>query len=224
MSRGNLKIIFGLLSAIVLTSPCYAQMDNAPMVMDNAIMTPPMEEVMINTVEPITEIVGEDAAEDDMADGVDASAQAIAIIEGTKEDSELYGEVEFVETKDGLSVTVEVYNAPIGKHGIHIHENGSCEDAGNAAGGHFNPDSMQHGMVANDGLAKAHVGDLGNIEVDQYGDGLLTTFIPGASLAQGKYSVIGKAIILHEKEDDFGQPTGNAGSRIGCGVIEKTTE
>jgi Cu-Zn family superoxide dismutase len=29
-------------------------------------------------------------------------------------------------------------------------------------------------------------------------------------------------VILHEKEDDFGQPTGNAGGRIGCGVIHST--
>jgi Cu-Zn family superoxide dismutase len=29
----------------------------------------------------------------------------------------------------------------------------------------------------------------------------------------------GRAIILHEKMDDFSQPTGNAGGRIGCGTI-----
>ena len=33
--------------------------------------------------------------------------------------------------------------------------------------------------------------------------------------------VVGKAIMVHDKADDFTtQPTGNAGSRIGCGVIE----
>ncbi|MBI3323135.1 MAG: superoxide dismutase family protein, partial [Candidatus Omnitrophica bacterium] len=29
----------------------------------------------------------------------------------------------------------------------------------------------------------------------------------------------GRSLILHEKVDDFGQPLGNAGGRIGCGVI-----
>jgi superoxide dismutase, Cu-Zn family len=26
-------------------------------------------------------------------------------------------------------------------------------------------------------------------------------------------------VIVHAKPDDFGQPVGNAGARIGCGVI-----
>jgi Cu-Zn family superoxide dismutase len=37
----------------------------------------------------------------------------------------------------------------------------------------------------------------------------------------GKDSIVGKAIIVHEKVDDFKtQPTGNAGTRVACGVIE----
>ena len=68
------------------------------------------------------------------------------------------------------------------------------------------------------GLEAAHAGDMGNIEIDEDGDGLLKVELAGLSL-EGDNAVMGKAIILHEKEDDFGQPTGNAGGRIGCGVI-----
>ena len=214
MNTKTLQIFLGLWLSFGVAGALYAQMEPTNATVDNSAEP-------TTAVEGMDETASEDIADEEMVgEEVPGGVQAIAIIEGTSEDSELYGEVELVENPDGLSVTAEVYNAPQGKHGIHIHENGNCDDAGNAAGGHFNPDGVQHGMVANDGLAKAHVGDLGNIEVDEYGDGYLSTFIPGASLAEGKYNVIGKAIILHEKEDDMGQPTGNAGGRIGCGIIE----
>ena len=210
----KIKTLLTMLMVCALSSFVYAQQET------NTMMDTEMDS-MTNIDEPaMNEMPTDDSIDDESLDESPSAVQAIAIIEGTKEDSELYGEVEFTETKDGLSVTAEVYNAPPGKHGIHVHEKGSCEEAGNAAGGHFNPDGVDHGMVSKDGLAKAHVGDLGNIEVDEYGDGYLTSFIPGASLTQGKYNVTGKAVILHEKEDDMSQPTGNAGIRIGCGVIE----
>ena len=37
----------------------------------------------------------------------------------------------------------------------------------------------------------------------------------------GPNSVVGKAVIFHEKADDLTtQPTGNAGGRFGCGVMQ----
>jgi len=38
----------------------------------------------------------------------------------------------------------------------------------------------------------------------------------------GKNAVIGRGIVIHAKPDDGGQPTGNAGDRIGVGVIGVT--
>lgn len=42
----------------------------------------------------------------------------------------------------------------------------------------------------------------------------------------GQHSVIGRALVVHENEDDLGKgghelskSTGNAGGRVGCGVI-----
>lgn len=129
------------------------------------------------------------------------------------------------ETDEGaLAVSIQVSGAPPGKHGIHIHQFGDCSDTGKAAGGHYNPDGVSHGYLPDDGLTKAHAGDLGNIEIGQDGTGTLELTIPGLSVGDGPYTVAGRAIILHEKVDDFGQPTGNAGGRIGCGTIVITSE
>ena len=148
------------------------------------------------------------------------AAQSKAVIKGTAPDSKILGEVTLTEINGGLMVEVKVSNVPPGKHGFHIHENGSCEDMGKAAGGHFNPDGVMHGDMPKDGPMKAHAGDMGNIEVGADGTGTLKLLLAEDTLKAGKYGVTGKAIILHEKEDDFGQPTGNAGGRIGCGIIQ----
>ncbi len=148
------------------------------------------------------------------------AAQGKAVITGTSVDSKVSGVVDLTEQKDGLMVMVNVTGAPAGKHGIHFHENGSCAEGGKAAGGHFNPDKVMHGFMPKDGPMNAHVGDMGNIDVGPDGTGMLHVVLPGVSLEQGKYAVNGKSVILHEKEDDFSQPTGNAGARIGCGIIE----
>ena len=150
------------------------------------------------------------------------AAEATALIKGTEEGSNVSGVVMLVEKGEGLEITVNVGNVPPGKHGFHIHENGSCAEKGNAAGGHYNPDHVMHGLVMNDGFTASHAGDFGNIEIADDGTGSLKIFIPGLTLTGERYNVAGKAIILHEKEDDFGQPTGNAGARIGCGIIEMT--
>ena len=152
------------------------------------------------------------------------AAQGKAVIKGTATDSKIEGWVTLTEVPEGLKVEAEVKNvSPTGKHGFHIHENGSCEDAGKAAGGHFNPDGVSHGLLEKDGHEHAHAGDLGNIEIKEDGTGKLDALLAGASLTEGKYNVNGKSVILHEKEDDFSQPTGNAGGRIGCGIIEVET-
>ncbi len=147
------------------------------------------------------------------------AATAKAVIVGTTPESMVSGEALFIEENGGLTVEATVSNLTIGKHGFHIHENGSCEDSGKAAGGHFNPDNAMHGLMPKDGMGHAHPGDMGNIDVGPDRTGKVKVFLTGVSLAEGKYAVAGKSIIVHEKEDDFSQPTGNAGGRVGCGII-----
>ena len=144
---------------------------------------------------------------------------AVVVIKGTAEGSPVSGKAVLKDTAEGLRVTAEVSGVSPGKHGFHIHQFGACGDSGKAAGGHFNPDAVTHGFLPQDGFLKAHAGDLGNIEVASDGTGKYEVMIHGLSLSGGKYSVGGRSIVLHEKEDDFGQPLGNAGARIGCGGI-----
>ena len=142
-----------------------------------------------------------------------------AAIRATTEGSTVSGSATLTDTPAGLQVAIEVTGVSPGRHGLHIHQYGGCGDAGKAAGGHYNPAGAPHGFLPADGAAKAHAGDMGNIEVGPDGTGSATVVLPGVSLGRGAHSVGGRAIILHEKVDDFGQPTGNAGGRIGCGPI-----
>jgi len=105
-----------------------------------------------------------------------------------------------------------------GEHGAHVHEKGDCSSPdGKSAGGHYNPQNKDHGLP---GADKRHLGDLGNITIGKDGKGSLDITAPGANLKDNDpMSFVGRAIIVHAKKDDGGQPVGNAGDRIGCGVI-----
>ena len=81
---------------------------------------------------------------------------------------------------------------------------------------------MTHG--SKDSLTR-HFGDLGNVETDLEGK-IMTKITDDTISLAGQYSIIGRTVVLHEKEDDLGlnsdngsKTTGNAGPRIACGVI-----
>lgn len=147
------------------------------------------------------------------------SAMGKASIQGTKEDSDITGELKFEDTPKGLKISGSVDNISSGDHGFHIHEFGDCGDEGKNAGSHFNPDQKPHGHAMKDGSMKVHPGDMGNLTVNEKGSASIDLLIPGVSLTGGKYAVSGRTVIIHDKKDDFGQPTGNAGNRIACGPI-----
>jgi Cu-Zn family superoxide dismutase len=143
----------------------------------------------------------------------------MADIHGTAEGSPIKGTAHLEDTASGLHVQAQLVNVPAGAHGFHIHEFGSCDGLGKAAGGHYNPLTTPHGQVLKEGIHHAHAGDMGNITAEANGNASIDVTIPGVTLSGGKFDVAGRAIILHEKADDFSQPTGNAGGRIGCGTI-----
>jgi Cu-Zn family superoxide dismutase len=132
------------------------------------------------------------------------------------------GFVTLEDTPKGLKVSAVIDQAPAGVHGFHIHEFGDCGEEGKLAGSHYNPTQSPHGHIMKDGMKKAHIGDLGNIVIGTDGSGHVDAVIPNLHLTGGKYNVAGRAFIIHDKKDDFGQPTGNAGGRIGCGPIVLT--
>ncbi|HTM44108.1 MAG TPA: superoxide dismutase family protein, partial [Polyangiaceae bacterium] len=89
---------------------------------------------------------------------------------------------------------------------------------GSSAGGHFNPQSNDHGLPDKE---HRHLGDLGNIKIGADGKGSYDIMVAGANLADSDpNSFLGRSIVVHEKKDDGGQPTGNSGGRIGCGEIK----
>jgi superoxide dismutase, Cu-Zn family len=131
------------------------------------------------------------------------------------------GEVTFTQDAKGVHITGSFTGMAFGEHGFHIHEKGDCSAPdGSSAGGHFNPTNAHHG--ARD-ASERHAGDLGNLKADPYGMARLDITDDKISL-DGPSSIVGKAVIIHEKADDFQtQPAGNAGARIACGVIEAKT-
>jgi Cu-Zn family superoxide dismutase len=133
--------------------------------------------------------------------------------------SQAVGMVHFQQMSDGsVEVSVDLTNVPPGVHGFHIHDKGDCGDNGNAAGGHFNPMSMPHG--APDAVSH-HAGDFGNVTADASGKVSTKFTTHSITVAAGANSVVGHAVILHGNPDDLTtQPTGNAGPRIACGVVE----
>ena len=154
-----------------------------------------------------------------------ASARAesgVAMIKGTTPGSSVAGSVLFQDVPSGLRVSVRLSGLEPGQHAFHIHEYGSCENAGQAAGSHYNPLGAPHGFLPKDGIHRAHGGDMGNITAAEDGSANLELTLPKIALAHGKYAVAGRAVIVHEKKDDFSQPAGNAGGRVGCGLIVVT--
>lgn len=145
--------------------------------------------------------------------------KAIAIIE-SRSDSHVSGKARFHEVNGKVTLTIKIEGAEPGTHAVHLHEKGDCAapDAA-SAGGHWNPAHEDHGKWA---ASPFHRGDIGNIEVGADGKGTFTLTtdlwtIGGAP----ETDVIGKGIIIHAKADDFTtQPTGNAGGRVGCGVVQ----
>jgi Cu-Zn family superoxide dismutase len=132
------------------------------------------------------------------------------------------GTATFSEAKNGaeLSIKLALKNLPAGEHAVHIHANPVCDAPDfKGAGGHFNPESKQHGM---DNPMGHHAGDLPqNVTIGENHTGEVTYKVKYLSLGTDPAtSVIGHSIMVHEKADDMKtDPTGNAGNRIACGVI-----
>ncbi|MDP9051227.1 MAG: superoxide dismutase family protein [Acidobacteriota bacterium] len=132
------------------------------------------------------------------------------------------GTASFKESKDGkeLIISLKLKNLPPGDHAVHIHANSVCDQPDfKGAGGHFNPETKQHGM---DNPMGHHAGDLPkNVTVGEDHTAQATFKVNYLSLgADASTSVIGHSIMIHEKADDMKtDPTGNAGNRIACGVI-----
>ena len=138
-------------------------------------------------------------------------------------DGKKVGEATLTETKMGVLISATLENLPPGVHAFHIHETGKCEAPFKTAGGHFNPEGAKHGMMSEMGK---HAGDLPNIHVPDGGKLSIETLAHDVTLKPGQknslFDADGSALVIHAKADDnLGDPAGNAGDRIACGVIAK---
>ena len=146
----------------------------------------------------------------------EAPQRAVCVLRGTAGHEGVHGIVTFTRQGDRVRVVAHVKGLTPGRHGFHIHTYGdlSAPD-GTSAGGHFNPEGVRHGLP---GQRPRHVGDMGNLEADAHGVATLDRLDDRIRLS-GPHGVIGRAIVVHAKPDDGGQPTGHAGARVAVGVI-----
>lgn len=133
--------------------------------------------------------------------------EAMACVAG---EGGLQGIVKFYRIPCGTLVVAEIGGLPVNDTGffaLHIHEGSSCGGENFAdTGGHYNPGGEAH---------PRHAGDLPPL-LYRNGKALLAVetdrFTPR--------EIIGRTVVIHSCADDFhSQPAGNAGRKIGCGVI-----
>jgi len=143
---------------------------------------------------------------------------AIAVFEG-----KINGIVKFEE--EGKYIIIHIQLKGLSKnalHGFHVHEAGDLTDKCESMCAHFNPYNKSHGGP---GSKDRHVGDLGNLKTDKYGNVNIIMRDTMIKL-KGKANIIGRGLIIHADEDDLGEGTnnaskinGNAGKRIACAII-----
>jgi Cu-Zn family superoxide dismutase len=127
-----------------------------------------------------------------------------------------------------VSVIFQINGPPNQIHAIHIHEFGDLRKGCDSLGSHFNPTGDTHGCIFYN--MPRHAGDLiNNLRFDDQGNFVFQYKDPLISLYPSYNSIIGRSIVIHEKQDDLGLgqgnekeeslKTGNAGKRICCAVI-----
>jgi Cu-Zn family superoxide dismutase len=132
------------------------------------------------------------------------------------------GSVNLTQTSQGVLINASVKGLPPGEHAFHVHAVGKCEPPFNSAGGHFNPGGKKHGLMSPEG---PHAGDMPNLHIPQSGDLTVEVLNTAITLEKGKpnsvFDADGSAVIIHAGSDDYkSDPTGEAGGRIACGVIQ----
>ncbi len=146
--------------------------------------------------------------------------RATAQLKPTK-GSKAIGEATFEQVGSKVKVFIFAQGLkPNSEHGLHIHEVGDCSSGdGMSTKGHFNPHGKPHGNPAG---GDRHAGDLPALKANKAGRAKVEVELDTISVGPGPGSIIGRGLIIHADPDDYKtQPTGNAGARIACGVIQR---
>jgi Cu-Zn family superoxide dismutase len=132
------------------------------------------------------------------------------------------GSAELTQTPAGVLIKLSLKGLPAGERAFHIHGVGKCEPPFTSAGGHFNPGGKKHGILAKEGH---HAGDMPNLHVPASGELTIEVVNAAVTLEKGRpnslFQTGGTALVIHAGKDDYkSDPTGEAGGRIACGVIQ----
>ncbi|MGN0648071.1 MAG: superoxide dismutase family protein [Oscillospiraceae bacterium] len=142
---------------------------------------------------------------------------ATAALQGSAAYPNIHGTVRFYQMRNGVLIAAEVSGLPYARgdcqhpvFGFHIHAGSQCEgdrhDPFSGAMAHYNPANCDHPF---------HAGDLPPL-FGNHGDAFCVFLTDRFALLE----IIGKTVILHGNADDFNtQPSGNAGTKLACGVI-----
>ncbi|KOC67190.1 Copper chaperone for superoxide dismutase [Habropoda laboriosa] len=155
-------------------------------------------------------------------------SSAVAMLGGNSGysvDNKVMGVIRFAQTPDGCLIDGTVDGLTPGKHGMHIHECGDISQGCDSVGDHFNPNYTIHGGPEDD-VFKRHVGDLGNIMVNDSGRATFRIIDKLVKIPD----IIGRSLVITEKPDDLGRGDnliskidGNSGNRLACGIIARSS-
>jgi len=136
-----------------------------------------------------------------------------------------YGNVLFSQCceKHAVIVTFDLQNfKKFATHAIHIHEFGDLSDGCKSLGPHYNPTNVTHGSILYPEKPR-HAGDLiNNFKTDKNGK-FNAIFVDDLISIK---DIVGRSVVIHDGVDDLGLGgdaesllTGNAGTRMVCGII-----
>ncbi len=154
-----------------------------------------------------------------MGDYMKNKIYAMANISGSRDYQGIRGTVTFITAASGVMVTAHILGLPArndctesGVFGFHIHEGRSCtgnsDDEFKDALGHYNPSGCLHPY---------HAGDMPPL-FSCKGEAYLSFLTDRFEISD----ILGRTVVIHSNPDDFTtQPSGNSGTKIACGVIER---
>lgn len=138
---------------------------------------------------------------------------AVARIQGGIEEPQLSGCVWFYQENGCVLVVAKIFGlskeSETGFFGLHIHRGQNCSGPDfSGTGSHYNPVERVH---------PKHAGDLPPL-LECQGNAYLSIRTDRFSVSD----IVGRTVVIHSDPDDFHSlPAGNAGMKIGCGVIYK---
>ncbi|MGC6421392.1 MAG: superoxide dismutase family protein [Flavobacteriaceae bacterium] len=149
------------------------------------------------------------------------SGRSLKVELNAKSGSETSGHVTFEEKEGKVFMMAHINGLTPGIHAIHIHEKADCSsEDGKSSGGHWNPTFEKHGAWGSE--SGYHRGDIGNFTADEGGHGMIEFQTEQWCIGcdDTAKNLMGKAIIVHQGEDDLSsQPSGAAGARVSCAGI-----